>query len=104
MFSTEFIDRLVQKNSARNHVEKLTVPHFSPTFISQDGDTSDVCPLIMRLVTQSVTQVSLYKTASGTPQKKFAFSIRSTDCPSCTCKMKANYLWLQAYFKIDGHL
>ena len=59
MFSTEFIDRLV-KNSARNHVEKLTVPHFSPTFISQDGDTSDVCPL-MRLVTQSVTQCFPYK-------------------------------------------
>lgn len=60
IFSTEFIDRLV-KNSARNHVEKLTVPHFSPTFISRDGDTSDVCPLIMRLVTQSVTQCFPYK-------------------------------------------
>ena len=59
IFSTEFIDRLV-KNSARNDAEKLTVPHFSPTFISQDGDTA-VCPLIMRLVTQSVTQCFLYK-------------------------------------------
>lgn len=59
IFSTELIDRLV-KNSARNDVEKLTVFHFSLTFISQDGDTA-VCPLIMRLVTQSVTQGFPYK-------------------------------------------
>lgn len=87
IFSTEFIDRLV-KNSARNDVEKLTVPHSSPTFISQDGDTADVCPLIMRLVTQSVTQCFLYKNLKwNSSEEIYIFHLFQV-----ACKMKANYL------------